>query len=501
MRRLSRPWSAAFLPDDEAFGPDDCLMLAYERTPPQGVAHTVLMKGTVRGQETCLALCPYPKRGSGTCPDREGFPVRPRRGQDPKDESEHFAADALRRMNEVLARIQELEEALDDPSDVWARLRAAWRRAEHEEDPRMAEIVKHSRELKPVLTELLKRIRRVLRRHRELTPLDRVQEMDRASMVWLSRQPGRSVAERAGPAQRILATVRKENFDTLENRVLHAYVRLAADAAREWMREHPRAKESARYAQVETFRKTCRAIASLLGELRVSVAEPGSTPNYVLMQDRGYRRIREGWERLLRRDKAIDDLWAWQAQTWTDFAVLAITLAIDELEEAQLVAQSPIDWRSEAVTGRWFQQDRPIAVFWLRKTGRIVEVQARPETPGPLLTAARAHVALRVTDPTRSEIPHRVAVWTPHAMTRLDLDPAVQEAAALVDQLQPLAMTEVLRHGLILTPAHGIPETAQAAGKRSRVHGIALGASGESLAVGLDAVRQFVRGEFYGGPA
>lgn len=498
MRRLSRPWSARYLPEDRPFCPDDCLIITYERTPPQGVAHVVLMKGSVRGQETCLALCPYPKREHAAKPERTGFPVRPRRGHDPKDESEHFAADTLRRMNEVLARIQELEEALDDPGDVWGRLRAAWKRAEHEEDPRMAEIVRQARELKPVLNELLKRIRRVLRRDRELTPLDRVQEMDRASMVWLSRQPGRSVAERAGAGQRILATVRKENFDTLENRVLHAYARLAADAAREWMREHPRAKESARYAQVETLRKMCRAIASVMAELGVSVAQPGSTPNYVLIQDRGYRRVREGWERLLRRDKAIDDLWAWQAQTWTDFAVLAITLAIDELEEAHIVAQSPINWRSEAVTGRWFDQDRPIAVFWLRETGRIVEVQARPEAPGPLLTAAQAHVALRITDPTRSEVPHRVAVWTPHAMTRLELGPAVREAAALVDQLQPLASTEVLRHGLILTPAHGDPETAQADGHRSRVHGIALDASGDSLAEGLEAVRRFVRSEFYG---
>ncbi|MBY5853885.1 hypothetical protein ACC699_29770 [Rhizobium ruizarguesonis] len=36
----------------------------------------------------------------------------------------------------------------------------------------------------------------------------------------------------------------------------------------------------------------------------------------------------------------LDDLWAWQAETWADFAVLAIVLAFDELEESELVAQS-----------------------------------------------------------------------------------------------------------------------------------------------------------------
>ena len=186
----------------------------------------------------------------------------------------------------VLARIQEFEEALDDPSDTWGRLRAAWKRAEDEADPRMAEIVRQAKNLQPVLRDLVARIRRVLRRHRELTPLDRVQEMDRASMIWLSRQPGRNVAERAGSAQRILATVRKENFDTLENRVLHAYCCLARDTAREWMREHPRASESRRYREVDAFRKTCANMALLLTDLDVAVAHAGITPNYVLMQKR-----------------------------------------------------------------------------------------------------------------------------------------------------------------------------------------------------------------------
>lgn len=444
-----------------------------------------------------LALLPYPKRNHAPNPERDGFPVRPRTGYEPATEAEEKGAAALQRMNEVLARVQELEEALDDPNDTWGRLRTAWKRAENEADPRMAEIVRQARRLHPILRDLTNRIRRVLRRHRELTPLDRVQEMDRASMVWLSRQPGRNVPERAGSSQRILATVRNENFDTLENRVLHAYARLAVDAAREWLREHPRAKESKRYAQVDAFRKNCRAIDVMLGDLDVAVAQAGITPNYVLMQDRSYREVRDAWERLLRRRKIEDDLWSWQAETWTDFAVLAITLAIDELDEAQLVAQSPITWRAEAVAGRWFDQDRPIAVFWLRETERIVEIQARPEAPGAVLTAARAHVALRITDPRRTDIPRRVAVWTPHAMEQIDLEESTQAVAQMIEQIQPLATNEILRHGLIMTPAHDRAAVSTHSRRRISIQGIALGASGETLAHGLEAVRSFVQREIY----
>jgi hypothetical protein len=452
-----------------------------------------MVKDTVTG----LALIPYPKRDHAFAPDRTGFLVRPRPGQDPATEAEHEGAAALQHMNEVLARIQELEEALENPSNTWGRLREAWKRAEDEADPKMAEIVRQARRMQPVLRDLEKRVRRVLRRQRELTPLDRVQEMDRASMVWLSRQPGRNISERAGASQRILATVRRENFDTLENRVLHAYARLATDVARQWIREHPRAKSSARYAQVDGFRKSCQTLARTLADLGVMVASAGITPNYVLMQDRSYRKVHENWLKLLLRRKIEDDLWAWQAETWTDFAVLAIILAIDELDEAELVAQSPLSWSAEAVGGRWFEQDRPIAVFWLRDTNRIVEVQARPEKPGALLSAARAHVALRISDPSRTDLPRRVAVWTPHAMRRIALEDCAKEAATLLLQIQPLAQSEVLRHGLIMTPARGQAEEASATQGRVTVKAIALGPAGDDLAKGFSSVRDFVRSELY----
>lgn len=498
MRLLARPWSDRSVREGTAFGPNDCLLGEYDDKVPEGLEHTKLLSGKVRDTSTCLALFPYPKREQATAPTREGFPVRPRKGHEPATDAEREGVVALQHMNEVLARIHEVEEALEHPGETWKRLRDAWRRAENEADPKMAEIVRQARQMQPILRDLERRIRRVLRRHRELTPLDRVQEMDRASMVWLSRQPGRNIPERAGSSQRILATVRRENYDTLENRVLNAYVRLAKDVAREWMREHPRAKSSARYEQVDAFRKSCRLVARTLDELGVLVAPTDITPNYVLMQDRSYREVHKNWLRLLLRRKIEDDLWAWQAETWTDFAVLAIILAIDELDEAELVAQSPITWNAEAVAGRWFDQDRPLAVFWLRNTNRIVEVQLRPERPGSLLTAARAHVSLRISDPKRADLPRRVAVWAPHAMRRVAIEESAIEAASLIDRLQPLAQTEVFRHGLILTPARGLAQTINRIHGQAAVQAIAIGPAGVDLTKGFEAVRDFIRSELHG---
>jgi hypothetical protein len=294
-----------------------------------------------------------------------------------------------------------------------------------------------------------------------------------------------------------MATVRRENFDTPENRVLHSYSKLAFQVAREWMNEHPRAKSSRRYGQVEHFGRFCKAFAQMLADLEVSTAEAGIVPNYVLMQEPSYNAIYEAWRRLLEEDKVLDDLWAWQAETWTDFSVLAVVLALSELEEAELVAQSPIVWRSEASLGRWFEQDRPIAVFWLKNTGRIVEVQSRPESPGRLLALTRAHVSLRISDIRSGGMPRRVAVWTPHALSRVDLGDAVQRANERLVEIQPFSQTEVLLNGLILTPSHGEFESTVAKGRRTRVDGIAMEASGEGLRKGLDAIRAFARAEIY----
>lgn len=499
MLHLGRPWDSRAVAD-ATFGPSDCLVSEVRGEAPRNGGHSRLMSARLHDGPVELILHPYPKTSNALRPSRVGFPVRPRIVKEHETPEDVRARELLRRMNEVLARVQELGEALEDPLHVWPRLGQAWERAENEDDPRMAEIVRQAQDILPRLKALEPRIRRVLRRTRELTSLDRVQEMDRASMRWLVRQPGRTIAERAGTSQRILATVRRENFDTPENRVLHAYTKLASQVAREWMQEHPRAKHSRRYSQVDHFGRFCKTFAQMLADLEVSVADAGVVPNYVLMQDPNYNAIYEAWRRLLEEDKVLDDLWAWQAETWTDFSVLAVVLALSELDEAELVAQSPIVWRSEASLGRWFEQDRPIAVFWLKNTGRIVEVQSRPEAPGRMLALTRAHVSLRISDIERGGIPRRVAVWTPHTMARLDLIEAVERANDRLVEIQSFEQTEVLRNGLILTPSHGQFETSLSRNTRTRVDGIAFEASGDGLRRGLEAIRGFARSEIYAAP-
>lgn len=496
MRLLKRPWAASTsIGEISTLGPADCFLGEITKGRDRLPKHVPLLSWIDGSQNREIILLPYPKSGHAKGPPMvRGLPARPKISLEPQTPEEFTAADALARMNHVIARIQELEAALDDPERAWDLLTEAWRRAEDEADPRMAEIVRQARDVLPLLQDLEKRIRRVLRRNREMTSLDRVQEMDRGSMLWLVRQPGRTTAERAGAGQRILATVRHENFDTLENRVLHAYVILATQVSREWQREHEKASNSDRFGLVEKFRKYCKRMAAELLGLGVGVAPSGVTPNYVLMDDQAYRKVRIAWERLLHRERVIDDLWAWQAQSWTDFCVLAVTLSLHALEGSELIAQSPILWRGEAVTGRWFSQDNPLAVFWLRGSARIVEVQSRPRGISTQQAVTKAHVWLRISDLNNNDPARRVPVWTPHCFTAHD--PQTEAEAALVTLLaaQRVTATNIMREGLVLMQAHGRPKDHDARNGKCVVRGIAFDATGAALAHGVRQIGAFLRG-------
>jgi hypothetical protein len=495
MDLLRRPYASGLV---SGFGPADCLLGEGTVQLGRGVEHGRLLSWKEDGRDREFVLLPYPKSGTSISPAIHNFPKRPRSGSEPKDEDEEFAHRSLARMNSVIARIQELEAALDDTETLWERLSEAWDRAATIANPRMAEIVRQARDILPHLQVLERRMRRVLRRVRELTPLNRVQEMDRASMLWLVRQPGRTTEERAGADQRMLAIVREENFDTLENRVLHSYLVLAADVSREWLREHSASASSQRYGLVDKYRAFCRRLAAELQRLGVAMAEAGVTPNYVLTDDKAYREMREAWIRLLSQERILDDLWAWQAQSWTDFCTLAVTLSIHALPGAELVAQSPILWLQETRLGRWFQQENPLAVFWLRGTNRIVEVQSRPVGVSLLQARSRAHVWLRITDLAERDLPRRVAIWTPHCFAQADSREEAEAALQRLLQAQRLGGDTPCREGIVLMPAHGSATSAIAERSGCRVWGVGLDAVGDSLAVGMEHVGAFVAGNLLG---
>ena len=157
-----------------------------------------------------------------------------------------------------------------------------------------------------LLADLAAHTRRILRRTRELTQVDRVQHLDINCIRWLSRQPGETVYERAGPRQRIRSVQRYENLNTLENQVLRDFTHRSAGVARAYSRRYRSLKRSERWLNMDQYGRECGIIARSLFEQGIARPQPPIVPNYVLLQDARYRRLWVAYTELLRRHQSID---------------------------------------------------------------------------------------------------------------------------------------------------------------------------------------------------
>ena len=64
-----------------------------------------------------FVLFPYPKKGHAEQLGIHNFPVR-HRGQKVETDFDHLSFQLTAEMHEIIARVQELEQALDDPANV-----------------------------------------------------------------------------------------------------------------------------------------------------------------------------------------------------------------------------------------------------------------------------------------------------------------------------------------------------------------------------------------------
>lgn len=420
-----------------------------------------------------------------------GVPVRPPIGKEPVTPEDREADRALRRLEEMHARVHELEIANDDPLKIWDRLAGFWRAAEEESEPLVSEIVLQASAMPRRLKEILERLRRVLRRERAMVPLDRVQEMDQASMIWLTRQPGNTLAERAGPSQRVQAVVRSESFDTGENRVVHAWCRLAYAATRDWIRHNQHARSSRRFGDVEKLRRLTRMGMRDLDELNIGIAPEDQLPNFVLTQDPDYREVYEAWRRLLNERRRLDELWAWQGRTWSDFCALAVTLAVRSIEGARLVASSPIVLFDDHDRGAWFGADRPLAVYFLEKERLVVEIQYRPRFVSKLQEPFAAPIWLRIGTLNAMENSRRIPVWPRLVFSPVTLQEEADDCASAISLISRQAF---VHRALII---HSDPTSGVANSRSSVPRATALGIapSGAALLDGFNAIGQLLRDE------
>ena len=193
----------------------------------------------------------------------------------------------------------------------------------------------------------------LLRRHK-MVKVSRIQEMDSGTLRAYSQAPGSNAVQKAGSKQELLAVVRKETVDLVENRLLLWVAERVRRMAKDYGRRNSRFRDTDRYHRVLQLHRLCRHLlqSPRLEEVG-SLPHHLSAPTYCLQFERRYRQLWRAYGLIRRQDRLEDDAWQWQTHFWGTSARLLVSsmlLGIEGWEEARL---SMPYFRDEGICGEW----------------------------------------------------------------------------------------------------------------------------------------------------
>ena len=177
------------------------------------------------------------------------------------------------------------------------------------------------------LKEIARGAKRVLRRRRDTERLSKAREFDKATLIRIAQLPGRTISEKAGPKQRIPAVTRFETTDTLENRVVEHFCRLAEI---EWRRND---KLSAEHQRLATgFVGLCKRVkrSEDFSGIR-KLTSPCNAPNFTLEQNNNYRAVWQGYRKLIQHQSEQEECWAWARRVFLNRAYVYIAELYQQL--------------------------------------------------------------------------------------------------------------------------------------------------------------------------
>ncbi len=207
---------------------------------------------------------------------------------------------------------------------TWGRLLRRWRHAVRPDRPPYSLVVRLSKDLPKLLQQVTASPKRVLRREREREPLHRIREFDSTCMRWVCRQPGVTLAEKAGHQRSLLAVRRFESINTLENRVVLTLVRRSVRLCRDYLRQHGEAFAGhERVLCVQALSRQCRRLLEAPVFLEVAQLESIPTPNYVLLHDDRYHLLWRLFLLVMRRQRRKQVLWLHRYSLLCEMLVVA----------------------------------------------------------------------------------------------------------------------------------------------------------------------------------
>lgn len=143
--------------------------------------------------------------------------------------------------------------------------------------------------------------RQTIIRVHEMTPVYLAQRLDSRSVQWLSRKPGNNMREKLAANPHILAATRKMSFDTLENRLLKAFLARVQGLLLDRQEAGVNLTEQ-QEGLIDSIQKTLRQ------EEFVSIKPwQNMPPNNVLLQDKQYRKVWRAWQLLNRLEEDCEN--------------------------------------------------------------------------------------------------------------------------------------------------------------------------------------------------
>ncbi len=242
----------------------------------------------------------------------------------------------------------------------------AWSRAAHRDEPRPALIVKMAQTLGPLLKEICAAPRRQLMRQREYQTAGRVQEIDSTCLRWLARQPGMTVAEKAGAKQQAMGVTRVEHANTLENRIVRELMVSSMDACERYLVENEPHVGHPRVEEVRAFSELLQRLWSNSPLKSVQPIAGIPHPNYVLQHDPRYQPIWRAYVMLLKQNLQRHQAWRWRHRMFGESCCLAMLSAMGAVQPVAAAMNSNVLVRGEARNGQFVDERTAIGRWEVR---------------------------------------------------------------------------------------------------------------------------------------
>ena len=333
------------------------------------------------------------------------------------------------------------------------RICKSWERVGKSRTPPLSLIVRLAAELPDTIEQVCAAPRVVLRRIRELEGAARVREVDPACIRWLGRQPGRTLIEKAGAKQKLLAVVRREDCDTLENRVVRDLMVRCRHLGRSYLARNKGFSGNERLKSVERLVAICE---KHLRHSPIGGARPigGSVqPNYVLQHELRYQVLWNAYVRLVRDEKVTQSVWQWRDHVWLEWLTLGLLSSLQKMSLRSPGSRQNVSISSEPAAGR-FIDDSAFGPWWSRGVNSrelyLVRGHGVDSSPMPV-GIKRLTPDLAIMSP-RSKTPC-LCIWS----TLNVLEP-VATARRMAQELSSLVTTEEYKAGKYLIIVGGAKE-------------------------------------------